>query len=99
MKKLFATLLVAFAVINSTAQDSTYIPQAISYQAVAKDNLGQPVTITAVSLRASIIHGSISGTTDWEETHNVTTAADGLFEITIGNGTRTGGDMTNFSDI
>lgn len=99
MKNLFVILLLAFTVMNSTAQNTNYIPQAINYQAVAKDNQGQPITSTAISLRVSIIHGSTDGAADWVETHGVTTASDGLFEITIGHGTRTGGNMTNFADV
>lgn len=101
MKKLILILIAVFAMQNINAQnnDSLYVPQAISYQAIAKDTSGQPVSNATISLRASILREATNGTIEWEETHSATTDASGLFEITIGSGTRTGGEKQAFSEI
>ena len=100
MKKIFIILLALFIAMSSTAQnDSAYIPQAISYQAIAKDTAGTPVSNATVALRASILRDTINGTLEWEETHSATTDESGLFEIMIGSGTRTAGEKETFAEI
>ena len=73
--------------------------QAVRYQAIAKDQQGNPVSNQTIGFRVSIISDTITGTVQWEETHTPTTDGDGLFAVLIGTGTRTGGAKTNFADI
>ncbi len=91
----FALLLISIFSFQVQAQ----VPQGINYQAVARNASGSVVVSQSFNVKASVISGTSTGTTQWEETHAVTTNQFGLFNIVIGQGTRTGGAQTNFSDV
>jgi hypothetical protein len=82
MKKiiLFSLFLVSFL-------SSSQVPQGISYQAIALNTSGNPVVSSNVSVRLSILDNSTTGTNLYSETHLKTTNAQGLFNVTIGQGT------------
>ena len=61
-------------------------PQAINYQAVARDNSGNPIINRSIGVRVGILSGSSTGTSVYSETHSVTTNQFGLFNIEIGRG-------------
>lgn len=67
------------------------VPNAFSYQGVARNNTGQSLANQAISIRASILNTSATGTAVYEETHTATTNAFGLFTLSIGSGTATTG--------
>ena len=76
------------------------VPQGIGYQGVATDAAGFELINQSISIRASVISGSATGTIEWQETHNTSTDTFGLFNFTIGQGTSTGnGSQTIFADI
>lgn len=87
-------LTLSLLLLNLSAQ----VPQGFNFQGVARNSNGSVMANTAVTLRISVIATAVSATA-WEETHSVTTSDIGLFNITIGTGTRTGGLADNFSDI
>ena len=62
-------------------------PQAISYQAVARDNSGNPIINQNISLRFSIHDLTAAGTVVYKETQSVTTSAIGSFTANVGQGT------------
>lgn len=62
-------------------------PNAIPYQAVARNTSGNLITNQNVSLRFSIHDVSATGTIVYQETQNTTTNALGLFSVNIGQGT------------
>ena len=95
MKK-FITLLAFFA---TTFSLYAQVPQAICYQAVATDTRGNELVSQSIKVRLSILKTSSTGPEEWVETHSVTTDGFGLFDLTIGSGTRTGGTQTVFSGI
>ena len=72
------------------------VPQKINYQAVARDNSGNPIIKKAISLRLSILNGSASGSSVYSEVHKVTTNDYGHFSVMIGGGT---GATGVFKDI
>lgn len=75
-------------------------PQGMSYQGVATDANGAELINQNISIRASVLSASATGTVEWEETHSTTTDDFGLFTLTIGQGTSTGGGvLVNFSDM
>nr|NQU89831.1 hypothetical protein [Bacteroidota bacterium] len=83
MKKFtLSTTLAIVITLSAIAQT----PQAIQYQAVARDNAGIILVNQAVSLRMSIHEGSVIGTVIFRETHSATTNQFGLVDIEIGNG-------------
>ena len=81
MKKL-SLLLVAilFAVTGIMAQT----PNQFKYQAVLRDASGAIMTSEAVSVDISILQGSATGTSVFDESHSVTTTAQGLINLNIG---------------
>jgi hypothetical protein len=72
-----------------------HIPQAISYQAVARDAGGNPYATQNLVIRFTILEGAAMGTTLYQETHSVTTNQFGLFSVGIGWGTSSLGDFSN----
>jgi hypothetical protein len=94
MKRLL--LLLFFIPFISLAQ----VPQGVGYQGVATDANGIELINQAISIRASVLSGSATGTIEWEETHATSTDTFGLFTLTIGQGTNTtNGAQTSFADI
>jgi hypothetical protein len=95
MKRIFLALAVLISSIATHAQ----APQAVCYQAVATDQTGHELVSQNIKVRLSILKGSANGPEEWIETHAVTTDGFGLFDLQIGNGTRTGGAQTTLSNI
>ena len=76
------------------------VPQGVGYQGVATDSEGIELVNQAISIRASILSGSVNGVVQWQEVHDTTTDDFGLFALTIGEGNNTGGGMlSSFADI
>ncbi len=64
-------------------------PEGVNYQAIIKDNFGNPITSTAIALQFVIHQGSATGTAVYTETQNVTTTDVGLATVALGQGTTT----------
>ena len=72
--------------------------EGINYQAVARNVQGNVIT-SPITVRISILAGSPTGTLQYQETHNATPNSFGLFNISIGQGTVTGGAAGSFPNI
>jgi uncharacterized protein (TIGR02145 family) len=70
-------------------------PQKINFQSILRNTNGEVVANKAVSLRISILSGSLTGNTVYSETHGKTTDASGLISLQIGNGTVISGIFAN----
>ena len=77
------------------------VPQGINYQAVARDQAGNPLKNEALTVRISILQGGPDGTVVWEEDHQVTTNAFGMFTLVIGDPLATpgNGSLDSFDKI
>lgn len=97
MKKIFLVLtLLAYLSFNAWAQ----VPQAISYQAVARDAGGNPITNKDVVIEVTIRSGSPIGTIVWQEGHISRTNELGIVNLNIGEGASTNtGTATSFSKV
>jgi hypothetical protein len=94
MKKLLLILFCLPLLIMAQA------PQGFTYQGVATDNNGFELQNQTISIQASILSSSATGTAVWQETHTTTTDTFGLFNVTIGEGTSTnGGSSATFQEI
>jgi hypothetical protein len=62
-------------------------PQKINFQSILRNTNGEVVANKTVSLKISILSGSINGISVYSETHAKTTDASGLISLQIGNGT------------
>ena len=79
-------ILAVFCLIIS-AMTFAQVPQKMSYQAVVRGSDNNLVINSDVSVRVSILQGSVDGEAVYTETHSATTNANGLLTIEIGNGT------------
>lgn len=93
---LFLFLLLCYLV--GTRLNAQAPPQAINYQASARDASGNLIT-GPVGVRISIHSGSATGPLIYQETHNAVANAYGLFNISIGQGIPSGGNAVTFGNI
>jgi hypothetical protein len=82
MKKIYVLIILIFVFFNSYSQ----APQGFNYQGVARNAAGVELANQAIGLSIVIFDSS---PLNYSETHNVTTDANGLFTLSIGNGTPT----------
>ena len=87
MKNLFIFYLLFFLTFDLLAQT----PQAIPYQAVARNSAGVPLSNQNIKVRFSIRDSILSGIIIYRETHTATTNNLGLFNLNVGHGTPTTG--------
>ena len=80
-KLLLVIFFLSFAVISHAQA-----PQAIPYQAFARNNEGFPIVNQSISLRFSIHDAISTGTIVFQEEQNATTNNLGLFTTNIGQG-------------
>ncbi len=81
-ENLFLTAFLLLCTLNGISQ----APNAISYQAVARDTNGLPLKNQLIGVRISIERGAPGGTVVYQETHQPTTNEFGLFNLPIGQG-------------
>lgn len=65
------------------------VPQAVPYQAVARDTSGNILANQTIKFRFSVRHLLPTGTIQYQETHLTTTSSLGLVNLSIGSGTPT----------
>lgn len=63
------------------------VPQAMNFQAVARNAGGNPLSEKVVGIKVEVLQGGTSGTVVYGETHRPTTAKNGVVNLQIGNGT------------
>lgn len=100
MKKIFFSAALMLLGFYGFSQHN----YKFNYQAAVRDASGTPVANGSnVGLRISILEGSATGTTLYQETHSVTVNnAQGLVNLVIGDGTPVVGGMVfsgNFQDL
>ena len=84
-----------FGCFLTGAQAVAQAPEAIRYQAVARDGVGELVVNTAVGVQFQLHSGSAGGPVVYAETHGPTTNAQGLFTVAVGEGTATTGTFNS----
>ena len=78
MKELYLIIGCLFCSwISLIAQE---VPQAFSYQAVARDATGAPISNASVQVEIAILAGGPNGNIVYAEQHQSTTNRFGLFE-------------------
>ncbi len=80
MKKFFHTLVLSILSISVLAQ----APQMFNYQAVLRNNAGEPIASNAVTVNIEILQGSATGSVVFTETHSTETNEFGLINLQIG---------------
>ena len=84
MNTLFRTFLFVLIAIMNTGALYGQAPQRFNYQAVLRNNAGEPIASQGVTVNISILQGSIDGTEVFSETHNTETNEFGLINLQIG---------------
>jgi len=96
MKRILYSLLLLAGCLSIRAQ----VPQGFNYQAIARDNSGNPVAGATIEVKLGILSDTLIPTIVREELFtNVKTNSFGLFTLVIGTGTYQAGSTVNFSDI
>jgi hypothetical protein len=84
--------ILLFFIVGAHAQTG------LNFQGVARNTNNVILASQSISLRLSIIRTSVNGTTEYSETRKVTTNAQGLFAVVIGD-TGAISSLGNFSNI
>lgn len=90
MKKIFKTVAFLLASAYAFAQ----APQSFNYQGLARDNAGATMATKTISVKATILDGTATGTSVYSETFSPSTNAFGLFTLGIGSGTPVAGTFS-----
>ncbi len=90
MKKIFKTVTFLLASAYAFAQ----APQSFNYQGLARDNAGAAMATKTISVKATILDGTATGTSVYSETFSPSTNAFGLFTLGIGSGTPVAGTFS-----
>jgi uncharacterized protein (TIGR02145 family) len=95
-KYILSAVLICFYCLLLGTKAHAQAPDGINYQAVIRNLSGTLVANTTIAIRIQIKQTSASGTIVFQERHSVTTSAQGVVNLVIGQGTLLGG---NFSTI
>jgi hypothetical protein len=76
---------------------TTTVPAGISYQAVARNAQGQPLSETDVQVKFTLLTDSLTGAAEYSESHSLTTNSLGLFTTAFGAGTPLSGTFANIN--
>ncbi len=87
-------ILLYLLILLSSLSVSAQAPQALNYQAVARDNAGVILANTNLDVRFSVKQTTATGTTVFQETHAASTDALGGFSLEIGRGAASTGSFT-----
>ncbi len=82
---------------SSTSSSINNLPKGISYQAIARDSAGIPLSNANVEVRFTLRDSSITGPVVYKEVHTLTTNQFGLFTTAIGSGTAQTGDYNTIN--
>ncbi len=72
-------------------------PNAIPYQAAARNSSGAILATANISVRFTIRDAVATGSIVYRETHNITTSSQGLFSVNVGQGTVVAGSFTHIN--
>ena len=86
-KSIHLFLLLLLTTLTLSFRSSAQAPQAIPYQAVARDNSGAALANQTINLQLSIHDVFTNGIIVYQETQTTTTNSFGLFTLNIGQGT------------
>jgi uncharacterized protein (TIGR02145 family) len=85
-KSLFQSVIVTVTCLFLTSSLVAQSPQGIPYQAVMRHADGTVMASSAVSLTLIIHDGTANGTVVYQESHSLTSNAQGLVSCVVGNG-------------
>ena len=97
---IIKTIAMAAILITISPKVSTQtLNNGIFFQAVARDNFSNPAMNRKIYVQSSIIQNAATGTKVLTEEFQTTTDATGVFSISVGQGLRIGGTVSNLTGI
>jgi len=93
MKQILILLVISGLYMHTSVQGQ--VPQAIKYQAVARNPNGAILSNNKVGLIISILKGNENGREVYKEAHLAITNNSGLFNLEIGRGTKMTGEFAS----
>ena len=98
LTRYFSSQVFLFFLLNViNIQVWCQIPQGIPYQAAIRDNLGNPILNTAVTIQFSLHQNDVSGPIEYQETQSLTTNNFGLISTNFGQGTAIQGSFVDIN--
>ena len=97
--KISILLLFILSIFFEQKVYAQAIGNGIFFQAVARDNFSNPAKDRKIYVQSSIIQYTATGNAVLSELHQATTDATGVFSISIGQGSRTGGSVANLASV
>lgn len=94
MKKIISIISFLALVQIGFSQSTSQIPTGFQYQAVIRDDNGDALSEQDITLRFSLLQGSVSGSSVYVESQDVTTNAFGLTSLSIGQGEPVSGSLS-----
>jgi hypothetical protein len=91
--------LAAILITISPKVSTQTLNNGIFFQAVARDNFSNPAMNRKIYVQSSIIQNTATGTKVLTEEFQTTTDATGVFSISVGQGLRIGGTVSNLTGI
>ena len=82
MKKVYLTLFTFLLCIQGVFAQSS----GISFQGIARNASGEPLVNQKITLRFAILQSNESGAVEYQETKEITSNAQGMFSVVIGDG-------------
>ncbi len=86
-----------FCLLLLAGSSLSQAPESINYQAVVRDNSGNPIVNQQVRFRLSILQGSMSGPVVYSESQIKSTNQLGLVNLAIGSGSVLSGTFSSIS--
>jgi hypothetical protein len=104
MSKTFYTFLKTITlgmmlIVGANQLSAQSVNNGIFFQAVARDNFSNPAKERKIYVQSSVIQTATNGPSLLVEQFQVNTDGNGMFSISIGNGTRVGGTASGLNAI
>lgn len=88
-------IILLFLAIFTFSFVAAQVPQAINYQAIARDGAGNILANQAVGIKINILNNAPTGPVEYSERHTTTTNQFGLFTLQVGRGVPITGAFAN----
>ena len=95
----YLLLILSILSLLETLPAQTAPPNGMLYQAIARDASGNLAVRRTIYVRTSIIKTSATGTVMYSDEHKVTSNADAMFTVVVGQGSFLSGSYRKISDI
>ena len=100
LKKILSALVFTICFFSIQSKINAQVTgNGIFFQAIARDNYSNPAKDRVIYVESSIIQSSATGIKVLTELHKTSTDGSGVFNISVGNGTRIGGTVAGLNNI